>query len=122
VLFCTPVRVQYSLRVICRYAFRYSNGLAFVQLPAGGFVGERNGDAPLGGRAVESDDKLALMTSNRSSDRKQHTRQFMRHVIRHFIPLCAILLSRVAGSSLDTNLMHPTVLHHRHLPHVIIHR
>jgi hypothetical protein len=35
----------------------------------------------------------------------------MRHVIRHFNPLCVILLSRVAGSSFDTNLMHPTSLH-----------
>ena len=45
-------------------------GLAFVQLPAGDFVGERNGSTPLGGRAVEGDDKLVLMTSNRSSGRK----------------------------------------------------
>ncbi len=36
-------------------------GLAFVQLPAGGFVGEGNGDAPLGGRAVEGDDELVML-------------------------------------------------------------
>ncbi len=36
-------------------------GLAFVQPPAGGFVSERNGDAPLGGRAAEGDDKLVML-------------------------------------------------------------
>jgi hypothetical protein len=38
--------------------------MAFVQFPAGGFVGKRNGDAPLGNRAVEGDDKLVMLFGN----------------------------------------------------------
>jgi hypothetical protein len=61
--------------------------LAFVQLPAGGFVGERNSDAPLGGCAVEGDDELVPMTPNRSSGKRQQPRQFMRHVMGRKRPL-----------------------------------